>query len=226
MTCNICRQLVGDQSGDLIARLLGGDYRRRVFLENGTFATIPSIGPLSAGHILLVPVQHICRLIDLDPSQREEFTKYRATVEQCLKPEFGDFVYAFEHGSDSGGTVVPCTVGHAHLHLVPSPVALKPVLPMGRSWQILETTGLDAVARLAGEREYLYWSPSSGPAMVAAADGTPLESQLLRRVLAVALGVDAWNWREEPRLDLLRETEQRLLEGSARHRSKRPALAR
>src|ERR1044072_5888314 len=54
--CCLCSQVAGEKSNDLIARLLQGEpYVRRVMLESGSFAAIPSLGPLARGHTLLCP---------------------------------------------------------------------------------------------------------------------------------------------------------------------------
>jgi hypothetical protein len=59
--------------------------------------------------------------------------------------------------------------------------------------------------------EYLYYERPSGEAVIASPEGLPIESQLLRRVFAVPLGIaDLWNWREEPRVPEVIETECRL----------------
>jgi len=68
---------------------------------------------------------------------------------------------------------------------------------------------------LVGPDEYLYYEGPDGVASVAVAADIPFESQLLRRVLCTAAGQESWNWRDDPRLGLVVETERRFRDGSA-----------
>jgi len=68
----------------------------------------------------------------------------------------------FEHGCDSLGLRVPCTVDHAHLHLVPTAADIVVDLPADRHW-ICAEGGIGAIAPIAGDGEYLYYEAPDVP---------------------------------------------------------------
>lgn len=201
--CAICAQLEGHHQHDLLHEILGGPYRRRVLLENDSVAVLPSVGPLKVGHVLLVPQKHRTRMADV--ALLETFmTQVLGTLEQ----QFAAPVHRFEHGASRDGAAVPCTVSHAHLHLLPTNVRIN----LDQSPYVWDKASENTWPKLVGDGEYLYYRSPEGTVWVARTRGKSFKSQHLRRLFAGSLGVaDEWNWREYPREDVIRETLERFV---------------
>lgn len=205
-SCLICGEIAGDPSSDLLADLLGGPYQRRVVMESSRFAVLPSVGPLAVGHVLICPRDHVNRFASLPAEEFDELEALRAELERRLGTvaENCHFHY-FEHGGDLAATRTPCTVDHAHIHLVPTPED-GTALPEIGNWR--PVARLEAAMPQVGPEEYIWYQAPSRDAWIWEANlREAIPSQLMRRVIAELLGVaEAWNWREDPRVDVLAAT--------------------
>jgi hypothetical protein len=108
-------------------------------------------------------------------------------------------VHRFEHGNATGEQRIACSVEHAHLHLLPAHVNVDDALRRLGSWVPIDTAGSPWV--ITHGREYLlYRPPGADESWVRVTPaGKRTQSQLLRRLFAVALGRPGlWNWREHP----------------------------
>lgn len=210
MNCHICSQILGEEDNDLLARLLGGPYARSAVLETADFVAFPSIGALNPGHVIVCPRVHSRRLADLSAKEMVGFESIRRAMRADLERVFGGVVHQFEHGSNRSGTRVPCTVEHAHLHMIPVDRRISISLPESLIWSQVVGPFAD-LETAVGESEYLYYETPDGRAWAAVASIDKIESQLLRRTFAEALGSGGtWNWRDHPRANVVRETLDRL----------------
>ena len=192
--CCLCSQIEGIAENDLIARLLPGEpYVRRVMLESRHFAAIPSLGPLVPGHSLLCPKSHVRSFAELDLALEGEYSRVKEELAETLRRCYGGEVHSFEHGNATDGSRTLCSVEHAHLHLLPMPRGF--VIETG-GWLELDGS-LGSLKRHAAGREYIvYQAPGSAVRFAAGGD---FQSQLMRKVIADALGHDQeWNWRSVP----------------------------
>jgi diadenosine tetraphosphate (Ap4A) HIT family hydrolase len=203
--CQLCAEISGDPSNDLLARLLGGPYRRWVLADIGRLAILPSVGPLVPGHLLICPRDHVIRFASLDAAGNGNLYEAKELVREALGRAYGVPVQFFEHGSSARGERVPCTVEHAHLHAVPLP-DIAHALPTGSTWSSISPTLADLRA-FVGDSEYLYYEGSTGGTFAARDLGSGFPSQLLRRAFAEQVELaDEWNWREHPRVSQVRKT--------------------
>jgi diadenosine tetraphosphate (Ap4A) HIT family hydrolase len=211
--CHLCSQIVGDPQNDLIATLLPGQpYIRRVVLDTQSFTAIPSLGPLSDGHLLLCPRTHIHSAAALPSATHAEYEAVKDELVRCLEEEYQAAVHVFEHGMASDGRTV-CTVDHAHVHLVPLPKLMR--LDMdGAEWQTFDGS-LDTLAAITAGREYVSYLAPGGRPLVCVSAADHFESQYMRRKIARALDSESWNWRTEPDARAAHRTWQRCI--SARH---------
>src|SRR5437868_5006267 len=150
--CCLCSQIDGMAANDLIARLLPDQpYRRRIMLENRSFAVIPSLGPLVSGHSLLCPKAHVTRFAELDPDVYDDFRGIRNALVERLRDLYGNRVHLFEHGAAASGARVLCTVDHAHLHVLPLPDDIDAVRG---NWATFDGS-LGTLKRKVQGREYI-----------------------------------------------------------------------
>lgn len=174
-------------------------------LRSRQFVAIPSLGGLSLGHVLIVPKDHYWRMADLPPGLEQEYAAFQSQVIRRLEQTFGAPVHRFEHGSDASGLSTPCTIAHAHLHLLPAAVEVSQPLTQKYTWRSIDPQQLRAESKSG---QYLFYRSPSGQAQIA--NGSTFTSQYLRKVFAEALRVREWNWRIDPRTETVEETYRRL----------------
>lgn len=199
VNCCICDQIEGNPSHDLLHAHFGGGYQRRVRDVGPRLSIIPSLGSLVPGHLLLCPNAHVRSLAQLSTAHLQEINRALHTLTPRLALLAGGDVQLFEHGDAKTSNRTSCSVEHAHLHLVPAVPDLSPVAKDLADWR--SVAGLDGLAAVVGDHEYLALRARTGGWRVAMAPPGGHPSQLLRQLVAQALGDPArWNWRQHPAL--------------------------
>ncbi len=197
--CEFCMQIAGQREHNALLSLVGSAWAERpVLAERQGAVVMPSIGALATGHVLLCPKEHARSVASVDQGPAVDIEELATEWRRRLAIATGLPIHAFEHGSSSveGGRVA-CSVEHAHLHLVPAAVEIRPRLRELLDWTRLEI-GTSALRDTADGREYLFYEAPDGERMLATTE-SGFDSQLLRIVLAEALGrPESWNWREHP----------------------------
>jgi ATP adenylyltransferase len=206
-TCYICGQIAGNARQDLISLLLNEQrYQRRAILESENFIVFPSIGPLVLGHVLLCPKSHVCGISQSIDHLSAEYQEIKQTTVALLQDVYRSGVHCFEHGGAPASDRLICSVGHAHMHLLPATVDVLDRLQLNGRWVPLRLHERDLIS-FAGPCEYLFYETPTGASYGSLAASHPIESQYMRRVFADALGCpDEWNWRTHPQLAVLEKT--------------------
>jgi diadenosine tetraphosphate (Ap4A) HIT family hydrolase len=197
--CALCSQINGAPAGDVIHRLLGSTcYQRRVVDIDERLVMVPSLGGLTKMHVLLCPRAHIRRLTDLIATDPRAFSVALNNLQQLLAAVSEDPLIIFEHGASRYLPEIPCSVEHAHLHVVALPAEIRVALP-NVAW-VPVAGGLVAAHEVLDDREYLLWSDHERGTLVSQPRaGETFPSQALRKALAEALGgEERWNWRAHP----------------------------
>lgn len=192
VSCCFCAEITNKVMPDEFRTLSGVDIRIVAATEN--FIALPSISPLVAGHILVLPRLHVTGLLQV-PSMLDELVTLVSSLRSHLEQEFGPTVI-FEHGvgrGHNGG----CGVDHAHLHILPlaaqatAEAAARVAAAFGQA-----TSG--SFAQLAvnydAESSYILFGSSVMSLDLRLTDNIP--SQFIRKVIAGAIGKRQWNWRE------------------------------
>jgi diadenosine tetraphosphate (Ap4A) HIT family hydrolase len=197
-TCYLCGEAMRDEGRDLIAALSGTsrEYSGYVVAETPNFVVLPSLGPLAEGHVLVSPIRHVAGFGRVDSAVGAEFIELKRRMRGLLEEIYGSAVHGFEHGAGSNGRI-PCSVEHAHFHLLPVPISTRIEPRKAFAWKTFDGS-IAALAAITNGSEYLWYEDPFGRANISV-DG-PFPSQYLRIVFAAALGVADWNWRLEPRL--------------------------
>jgi diadenosine tetraphosphate (Ap4A) HIT family hydrolase len=214
--CALCAQMQGRPENDVFHadRKDDAPYVRVLAHETVWGVVMPSIGPITDGHVLLLPKQHLRRTVLLAESVDEAFDREVDLILAVLTEQYGSPVHVFEHGSRVAGRMV-CSIDHAHLHFVPLAADIAKVRPAKEefgTWRSVEP-GLRALRAAVGESEYLYYRQPDGECWILSPDGTSdIRSQLLRQRLAEEAGYGhRWNWREHPQIDAAISTYKNLL---------------
>ncbi len=178
-----------------------------VLWETPNFAVLPSLGSLVPGWLLVVPKRPMPNLIGLCDNEYDELEALVSLTSKKLRV-FPGRAHMFEHGGRSGSSL-SCGVDQAHLHVVPLEFDIIELAQSDNSILWSSVSSLDAVrTQISPDSEYLYVS-AFGEALL----GSPRQptSQWFRRLIANQMGVpEEWNYREFPKLDVVRETKSRL----------------
>jgi len=199
--CEFCNEFAGGSANSFAARY-GYELESRLILEESDLRLLPSLGQIVPGYLLLVPNQHCRALADMSLNELNDLETLKMYVIGHLYPTYGDYLF-FEHGartSDSGG----CGITHAHLHAVPFPGDKDPVEKLKQSFPFDEVSNLPELKRIQIEKPYLYYEAVHGKRYVFYPPFVP--SQYIRRLLAQALGIEAWDWRQSGREENLLTT--------------------
>jgi diadenosine tetraphosphate (Ap4A) HIT family hydrolase len=209
--CPICLELLGDPRSRLAMALRNQDIVRAVGPATENFVAIPSLGPLTIGHTLLVPHQHTHSVLTYAHRAHleGELNELLGTVcERITKVIPGQKYLLFEHCSIHSDLSL-CSTSHAHLHVVPllSDKLAEVETQLRREAACIDTAEL--VLRCLDMDDFIYARVFNSPgvkseAFVMHALGRP--SQYLRRILADVLGKMAWDWKTSPTSQILSET--------------------
>ena len=88
----------------------------RVWLENEVGVVLWDAFPVSKGHTLVVPKQHVASLYDLPPEQQLSLWELVRDARQRLQDEFSPdgFNIGLNDGAAAGQTIM-----HVHIHVIP-----------------------------------------------------------------------------------------------------------
>ena len=195
--CDFCDEFAGGSQNAFAERYC--ESTGRVVMASADFRVVPTLGQVVAGHLLIVPIRHLCAMADLKVMQIEELDHLCRRVRSVLTDVYGACVF-FEHGmrdSGSGG----CGIDHAHLHAVP--VAANGVLDvLRREFGGCAIHDFAAIKETINqESSYLLFEDASASRYVFPV--TELPSQYMRKLVADSIGKSDWDWRKcgrEPEL--------------------------
>ena len=209
--CCICSQIAGCKGNDLLYKYISGDYIRRIALESESFAVIPSLGPISNGHVLICPKIHMKSMAELSAHLYDEFYTVRKQLSAILTSIYEKPIHFFEHGGSPLSDRVTCSTEHAHLHLVPADVSISDKLHTIGNVTIIEDK-VEDLRNLVNNREYIYYKqPGSIYSYVLLCE-KQLPSQIMRRLFVTSLKSNHnWNWKSDPQPKLVNETYLQLL---------------
>lgn len=187
--CDFCDEFAGGRKNGYIHRY--GESSSRVILGTPGFRIVPTLGQIAEGHLLIVPLDHVCALADLPLDEIVRLEDLCQYVRSILADTYGECIF-FEHGirnERSGG----CGIDHAHMHAVPVPLRAAPT-------RLRETFQGSTIGRLAEikievpDSSYIFFEDCSGSRSVFTIDCIP--SQYMRMLIAESIGKNDWDWRK------------------------------
>lgn len=153
---------------------------KHLLLDSSHFRVVCDVHPLTEGHILIIPKEHIPCIGACFEATFRELEKLYDKVVDFQKVTYGKHVI-FEHG------VVGQTVLHAHVHFLPFPGELQDIVPEKDNTRPLSSLGeLQNIYRRDGK--YLFLSVNDKLFTVDSEIGKP---GFFRNRIAEALGVPA-----------------------------------
>jgi diadenosine tetraphosphate (Ap4A) HIT family hydrolase len=199
--CVFCRELGGSRNTNF-ARLYP-ELASRILFETDSLVAFPCIGQLVEGHFLIVSKEHRSTLAEV-ACHNDTFVYELQTLIEVVHSRMGmpsvDSLL-FEHGaigSEDGG----CGIYHAHLHVVPRAGHLQPSKIFDFKSDAASTSIESIFEQIPARTPYVLVG-NMVRGMYAQSLVKPLASQTLRRNVAQALGVGAWDWRSAEREPLM-----------------------
>lgn len=198
--CSLCDELTGMSHSALWPSIAGGAAPPRIIGENDAYVALVTIGPVVRGHCLIIPRHHTGSMTASAPDECRLGVELLCKLAANLRRIYHTGALVFEHGTGDGSTCRPCSVGHAHWHVVPTDVNAREMLIPEFTWHRVTSPLIPPIRDylLVGNEGAEYW---------ATYPETLIPSQILRRRLAVLVGREkSWDWRKEPGVDCILRT--------------------
>lgn len=165
--------------------------------ESENFYAKAALGHFVFGYTLIISKEHFPSFAYLPGHLFSELEDFRESVTNKLHDVSAHPISIMEHGAMSRCQRGGSCIDHAHLHLMPLPVDLYPLLserfPFGELESIIDLRGFKNP-----QIPYLYYQ-REGLRSHAVQLSYEVPSQLLRRIACQALGTpELWDWRNQP----------------------------
>ncbi|MDT3398716.1 hypothetical protein RKE29_19035 [Streptomyces sp. B1866] len=184
MDCQFCTEFTARES------------TTRIITETaGGWVLLPTIGALTPGYCLFMPLEHLDAAADVTPADLERVAAETEGMRTLIQARYGPVILA-EHGPRDCELGASCC-SHCHLHLipVPDPDAITAAYEKtgGPGQRLTSMAALPAAA----DGSYLHLSPRPGEHYYWPSAG--FARQFVRRVCADELGIgDFFDWRDHP----------------------------
>ncbi|MEU4496914.1 hypothetical protein OG729_14730 [Streptomyces sp. NBC_00210] len=184
MDCQFCTEFTARQG------------TTRIITETACgWVLLPTIGALTPGYCLFMPVEHLDAAADVSPAGLERVAAETEEMRTLIQARYGPVILA-EHGPRDCELGASCC-SHCHLHLipVPDPDAITAAYEKagGPGLRLASMADLPTAA----EGSYLYLSPRPGEHYYWLSAG--FARQFVRRVCAYELGIgEYFDWRDHP----------------------------
>lgn len=202
VNCNICKELSGASAEEC-----GSDYQKLVASGANTitsgkyFTVIPSVGPLSKTHVMLVPFAHVNSFAELPTNSLQEASTLLEKLQQHIQEKTGQKLFFFESGAGhlsdhSGGCIT-----HAHIHcIMESPAFLDRL-----SQEVSPTpVGYMDFSSADTKHGYIWFMSSAKEAYIC--NKPLLPSQFLRYIYAQNTNSPSvWNWRRHTNFSAIQD---------------------
>ncbi|MBU1540648.1 MAG: HIT domain-containing protein [Alphaproteobacteria bacterium] len=126
--CDFCVEWSGGLS-DLFSKSSGASPEARLIAEYGPLKVFPCLGEIVRGHLLIAPTYHTTSMFRLAAGDDHHLVLAIEEVRRVFSTHFGGAPVFFEHGDPTGSVPVygQC-VSHAHIHVMPRAVNMRPGL--------------------------------------------------------------------------------------------------
>ncbi len=209
VSCVLCDVLAERDDTPARTFISKAELPSEILASGPGIAVIADVAPLGPGHLLLITKRHILAMSHLAPPALAELTSMRALFAGRLQSLYSLPVLAFEHGLCGETPVAGCGIDHAHLHVVPTAVAVDPAFR--RDFDVVTLERLASLGEVRQRAdEYLLLIPPSGE-ILAAFPRIPA-SQYFRKKISQLTVRELWNWNDELLLGQTAQYKQWILE--------------
>lgn len=193
LSCSFCRELMDNRIPAEFMKQCG--IVNRVFKESDNFVAVPSVSPITVGHVLIIPRTHITSLVQVKHTMISELNSFVTSIIRLVAINFKVPVI-FEHGIGEG-KVGGCGVNHAHLHILPvKPDSIvKVILNISKQFSLGAPIPLTNFLTYGdNKKSYLLFGQSTQRMLYTYNENIP--SQYVRRLIAKEIDSSLWDWRQ------------------------------
>ncbi|MFC1732286.1 HIT family protein [candidate division KSB1 bacterium] len=203
--------LMGEECCELGSAL----HEDRLICETQNFFVVPTLGSIGIeGYLLIVPKKHHLGFGSIPQSSYAELNELMDSIKKVIHEVYGKPTLIFEHGPRLGELESGNSIDHAHLHVIPG-------------FDITETWAVDLITRLGDKghfyrvervegferaREmcdlgtsYLYLENPQGIQLLSEQNFNR-PSQYFRKMVAMQVNAEKWNWKSYPDNETLEKT--------------------
>ena len=194
--CVLCDVLAGSPTVPFRQLFRPQEFRSERILDDHRFVVVADVAPLGAGHVLILPFEHISAIASMNPADCAQIDKLRSIINEVVQFRTGMPSIAFEHGLCRPDIAAEgCGINHAHLHVLPYPGDVRGALTS--QYECTQLSSLGALVDVATEdtQEYLLLIDHRGRHVFA--DLAAPARQFFRRVISDLRSYDLWNWHDQ-----------------------------
>ena len=179
--------------------------KSRIICESRHWYCVPTLGCFTVGYVLLISKRHRTCIATASMEEIEDLLCLEKKISDLYKQIYNSSFICFEHGVVSPEYTGANSIGHAHLHMIPSNHDLwENIMNNGfiRDFFRFNNQGvLYKYVQEKGINTYLTFQNLDGKLFLIP-DGSNYDSQFFRKVVAEELNCyTAWNWKKTPCVD-------------------------
>ena len=197
-SCNICFELSCKENARFSNSIDNNCVKNAVLSYTDNYAIIPSIGPITHGHNLLVSRNHLNTIFGGTFNQTEIYTLLDF-ASNLMTNNTNDCILCFEHGSFSQECKSLCSTCHAHLHIIPCNMQLSKVImdDICRKEHTGDLMKMKDICNKYSEYILIYTYGRSYTTSFRVKMAKNLPSQYLRRLVVHHLNSSYWDWKQD-----------------------------
>jgi histidine triad (HIT) family protein len=100
----------------VFCRIAKGEIPSLKIFEDAVSLAFLDIGPLSEGHVLIIPKEHFARLEEMAPEEVAAITRHLPRLARAVLAATGANAY---NVLQNNGKAAQQSVGHVHFHIIP-----------------------------------------------------------------------------------------------------------
>ena len=212
--CSFCNEIMRYPENNMFLKYfqehINNGLKNRVVYETKNFCVMPTLGPLTEGHLLILPKRHCFSYACISRLEYKEFEHIKLVVKKLLTNVYCHPIF-FEHGSMSKTLKGGNTYDHAHMHAIPLNINIDINEELSRL--DFAPRKISFTEELAKQRErripYLFFEDQNARKTVC--DALTVESQFIRKLLAKRTGKHKnMYWQQDLNIELLVSTLNKL----------------
>ncbi len=173
-------------------------FYNKILYQKDDFFIVSAIGPITVGHVMIIPKLHIPSIAYLDSKKIEQLVELIDFLKKYYSSISGN-VIVFENASSYEDLGSSC-VQHAHINFLPYDSNIhNSALNMLFEQPILS----NSIKRLPVDKTYIYWSNSSSESVY---DSQGIYPQFIRKQLLANIGNNEWDWTIHKNEDVIKQT--------------------
>lgn len=186
IACELCLK-------NLEADFQKGAYYNKILCRSENFYAVSAVGPITVGHLMILPIFHVPSLACLDRNYISELEGLIDSIKEKYVT-LGKSVLLFENASSYEDLGSSC-MHHAHINLLPYGTSI----PDNLSKSLMKQNILGrSMKELPKDIPYIYIEDDSGSTVYSS---TGIYPQFIRKQLMLSIGNELWDWtvfRNEP----------------------------